>query len=76
MRQDGTLDVVFRGERPFLDWLVALFISTFIGNSVGGVALVAALAHEKHAPDGIALIARFGIRLRAARCGATELSIP
>jgi formate/nitrite transporter FocA (FNT family) len=46
-----TLYVVFRGERPILDWLIAFFIPTFIGNSVGGVALVAALAHVQHAPD-------------------------
>ena len=44
------LYVVFRGERPLLDWVAGFLIPTFIGNSVGGVALVAALAHVQHAP--------------------------
>ncbi len=46
-----TLYVVFRGERPLVEWLLGFFIPTFVGNSVGGVALVAALAHVQHAPD-------------------------
>ena len=45
------LYVVFRGERAFTDWFVGFLLPTFIGNSVGGVALVAALAHVQHAPD-------------------------
>jgi formate/nitrite transporter FocA (FNT family) len=45
------LYVVFRGERPLLDWIGGFLIPTFIGNTVGGVALVAALAHVQHAPD-------------------------
>jgi len=45
------LYVVFRGERPLVDWIGGFLIPTFIGNSVGGVALVAALAHVQHAPE-------------------------
>ena len=45
------LYVVFRGERALTDWFVGFLLPTFIGNSVGGVALVAALAHVQHAPD-------------------------
>jgi formate/nitrite transporter FocA (FNT family) len=45
------LYVVFKGERPLLDWLVGFLIPTFVGNSVGGVGLVAALAHVQHAPE-------------------------
>ena len=47
----AALYVVFRGERPLLDWVVGFAIPTLIGNSVGGVTLVAALAHVQHAPD-------------------------
>ncbi len=45
------LYVVLTGERPFLDWFGAFLIPALIGNSVGGVALVASLAHVQHAPD-------------------------
>lgn len=45
------LYVVFRGERPLVDWIGGFVIPTLIGNSVGGVALVAALAHAQHAPE-------------------------
>jgi len=41
----------FRGERPFIDCFSGFLIPAFIGNSVGGVALLAALAHVQHAPD-------------------------
>jgi formate/nitrite transporter FocA (FNT family) len=46
-----SLYVVFRGERPFMDWFAGFLIPTFIGNSVGGVGLVTSLAHVQHAPD-------------------------
>jgi formate/nitrite transporter FocA (FNT family) len=45
-----TLFVVFRGERAFTDYLLNFLLPAFIGNSIGGVALVAALAHAQHAP--------------------------
>jgi hypothetical protein len=40
------LYVVFRGERPVLDWVAGFLIPTSIG-----MRLVAALAHVQHAPD-------------------------
>jgi formate/nitrite transporter FocA (FNT family) len=46
-----TLFVVFRGERAFGDYLVNFLLPSFIGNSIGGVALVAAFAHAQHAPE-------------------------
>lgn len=45
------LFVVFRGEQGFGSYLGRFLVPTVIGNSVGGVALVAALAHAQHAPD-------------------------
>jgi formate/nitrite transporter FocA (FNT family) len=45
-----TLYVVFRGERAFADYLLNFLLPSFLGNSIGGVALVAALAHAQHAP--------------------------
>jgi formate-nitrite transporter family protein len=45
------LYVVFKGERPLLDWVAGFLIPTFLGNSAGGVGLVATLAHVQHAPD-------------------------
>jgi formate/nitrite transporter FocA (FNT family) len=45
-----TLYMVFRGERALSDYVVNFLIPTFLGNSIGGVALVAALAHAQHAP--------------------------
>jgi formate/nitrite transporter FocA (FNT family) len=45
------LYVVFRGERTLSDYLVNFLIPSFVGNSIGGVALVAALAHAQHAPQ-------------------------
>jgi formate-nitrite transporter family protein len=44
------LYVVFRGERAVADYLVNFLLPSFLGNSIGGVALVAALAHAQHAP--------------------------
>lgn len=34
-----------------MDWFAGFLIPTFIGNSLGGVGLVASLAHVQHAPD-------------------------
>jgi formate/nitrite transporter FocA (FNT family) len=45
------LYVVFMGERTLAEWFGGFLIPTLIGNSVGGVAVVAALAHVQHAPD-------------------------
>jgi len=45
-----TLYVVFRGERALTDYLINFLLPSFVGNSIGGVALVAALAHAQHAP--------------------------
>jgi formate-nitrite transporter family protein len=46
-----TLYVVFRGERAFSEYVTAFLVPAFVGNSLGGVALVAALAHAQHAPE-------------------------
>ena len=46
-----TLFVVFRGERAMSDYLLNFLLPAFLGNSIGGVALVAALAHAQHAPE-------------------------
>jgi hypothetical protein len=43
------LYVVFLGERGFADYLIKFLLPLFIGNSIGSVALVAALAHAQHA---------------------------
>ena len=45
-----TLYVVFKGEHTFGEYLVGFLLPAFLGNSVGGVALVGALAHAQHAP--------------------------
>ena len=45
------LFLVMTGERPFSDYLLHFFVPTLTGNAIGGVALVAALAHAQHAPD-------------------------
>lgn len=45
-----TLYVVFTGERTFGEFLAHFLVPAFLGNSVGGVTLVAALAHAQHAP--------------------------
>ena len=41
--------MVFRGERTFGEYVIGFLVPAFLGNSVGGVALVAALAHAQHA---------------------------
>jgi formate-nitrite transporter family protein len=45
-----TLYVVFRGERALGDYLINFLLPSFLGNSIGGVALVASFAHAQHAP--------------------------
>jgi formate/nitrite transporter FocA (FNT family) len=45
------LFVVFRGERAFSDYLLNFLVPALVGNSIGGVALVAALAYAQHAPQ-------------------------
>jgi formate/nitrite transporter FocA (FNT family) len=45
-----TLYVVLMGQRTIAEWVTGFFVPTFLGNSIGGVALVAALAHVQHAP--------------------------
>lgn len=46
------LYVVFRGERTLVDYVTRFFLPALVGNAVGGVAFVAALAHAQHAPEG------------------------
>src|SRR3954451_4310167 len=45
------LYVVFKGERAFSEFLAHFLAPAFLGNSIGGVAFVAALAHAQHAPE-------------------------
>jgi formate/nitrite transporter FocA (FNT family) len=45
------LYVVFRGERPLADYVLGFLLPSLLGNSVGGVSLVATLAHAQHAPE-------------------------
>jgi formate/nitrite transporter FocA (FNT family) len=42
---------VFVGERAFSEYVLGFLVPAFLGNSIGGVALVAALAHAQHAPE-------------------------
>jgi formate-nitrite transporter family protein len=46
------LYVVFRGESTFVEYLTRYFGPTLVGNAIGGVLFVAALAHAQHAPAG------------------------
>jgi formate/nitrite transporter FocA (FNT family) len=41
---------IVRGEHGIAEYAVRYFTPTLIGNAVGGVMLVAALAHAQHAP--------------------------
>lgn len=45
------LYVVFRGERSFGDYLINFLAPALLGNTIGGVALVASLAYVQHAPE-------------------------
>ena len=42
---------IFAGKASFSDYLTGFFVPTIIGNTVGGVALVALLNHAPLAPD-------------------------
>jgi formate-nitrite transporter family protein len=44
------LYVVFTGEQSLTAYAAGFLLPSFLGNSVGGVALVASLAHAQHAP--------------------------
>jgi formate-nitrite transporter family protein len=46
------LFVVFKGEATIVDYVAGFLVPSFLGNSIGGVALVASLAHAQHAPSG------------------------
>jgi formate/nitrite transporter FocA (FNT family) len=45
------LYVVFVRERAFSEYVLGFLIPAFLGNALGGVTLVAALAHAQHAPE-------------------------
>lgn len=45
------LFLVFAGDQTFIDYLTGYALPTFIGNALGGVTLVALLAHAQHAPE-------------------------
>jgi formate/nitrite transporter FocA (FNT family) len=45
------LYVVFKGQHTFGEFLMRFLLPAFLGNSIGGVALVGALAHAQHAPE-------------------------
>jgi formate/nitrite transporter FocA (FNT family) len=45
-----TLFVVFRGERAFADYLLNFLLPSFVGNSIAGVALLAAFVYAQPAP--------------------------
>jgi formate/nitrite transporter FocA (FNT family) len=45
------LYLVFIGERALSDYLLHYFAPTVTGNAIGGVVLVAILAHAQHAPE-------------------------
>jgi len=44
------LYVVFAGHATLLQYITGFLVPAFLGNAVGGVVLVAALAHVQHAP--------------------------
>ena len=39
------------GQQSLLAYITRFLLPSFLGNSVGGVALVASLAHAQHAPE-------------------------
>ena len=45
------LFVVFKGEATIAAYVAGYLVPSFLGNSIGGVALVASLAHAQHAPS-------------------------
>jgi formate/nitrite transporter FocA (FNT family) len=46
------LFVVFKGEATLSAYLGGFLVPSLLGNSIGGVALVASLVHGQHAPEG------------------------
>jgi formate-nitrite transporter family protein len=46
------LFVVFKGEATLTQYVAGYLVPSLAGNSIGGVALVASLAHAQHAPEG------------------------
>ena len=42
---------VMTGARPFMDYWIGFFVPTLIGNSLGGICLVAMLNHAPVAPE-------------------------
>ena len=45
------LFVVFKGEATLGAYFGGFLVPSLVGNSIGGVALVASLAHGQHAPE-------------------------
>jgi formate/nitrite transporter FocA (FNT family) len=45
------LYLVFTGQQPLMAYVGRFLLPSFLGNSIGGVALVASLAHAQHAPE-------------------------
>lgn len=45
------LYVVFKGQHAFGEYLSHFLLPAFLGNSLGGVLLVGALAHAQHSPE-------------------------
>jgi len=45
------LFVVFKGEATLSAYVAGFLVPSLLGNSIGGVALVASLAHGQHAPE-------------------------
>ena len=43
--------VIFAGQRPLTDYIVGYFVPVLLGNTLGGVVFVAALAHAQHGPS-------------------------
>jgi formate/nitrite transporter FocA (FNT family) len=43
--------VVLKGEATLSAYLWGFLVPSLLGNSIGGVALVASLAHGQHAPE-------------------------
>jgi formate/nitrite transporter FocA (FNT family) len=44
------LYMVFTGQRSLLEYVAGYLVPSFLGNAIGGVGLVATLAHAQHAP--------------------------
>jgi formate/nitrite transporter FocA (FNT family) len=44
------LYLVFTGQRSLLEYIAGYLAPSFLGNAIGGVGLVATLAHAQHAP--------------------------